>query len=1380
MEVSGRPKPAIAAILALVLYVSAFFGAAPAEAAESEEEPAFFEDHFDRSYINDSWQTIDGSWAVTEGKLATASGSGFKALANGIELADGRLGADIRFADRTGDAGLLFRVESAEPGADNVKGYYAGISAGGTGSVFLGRMNGSWMELKRAAIPVNPATDYRFEVSMEGSAIKFYVDGELVLEHTDSTYASGSVGVRIYRSQAVYDNFHVADEQGAELMSDPFDDAAGGILLPDWRSQGGAWQVNGGSLSIEAGSREALVVKDMTFRDFTVEGDVMLPEEGGSAGLIFRSQGSEDGELVKGYYAALDSAGTLTLYRQKGEWTELASAAPLAQPAAGKLYQLKAVTYGGGIKLYLDDMHVPALEYTDESPEQLLTGGVGVWAEQTSAAFDSFIATDYQLPTEEFKAPVPNREPLVQTPFVPLPLGSVQAEGWLLKQLELMKEGATGYGEDLYGELSLNSEWLGGTAPDSNWERPVYYVKGLVALAYTLNDPELIAKSQKWVNWIFESQREDGFFGPASDQDWWPRMVAIYVIKDYYEATGDERAIPFLTNYFRYQLEHLDERPLRDWGQIRSGDNMNVALWLYNRTGDAFLLELVEKLHDQGRDETDIFTNNKFLESARSNPGDFFTQHTVNVNQSIKTPSIYYQLSKNEADLNAFQAGVKNLDASHNQITGMNAGTEMLSGLASTQGVELCAIVERVHSNAAAAMITGDPLIADALEKIAFNSLPGAMSKDLKTHQYYSLPNQVQSAVTDHGFKQNYGNGTVQSPFSGYPCCRFNMHMGWPYFVKDMWAGTADGGLAVIAYGPSRVSSKVRGADITIKETTNYPFEEQIRFTIEEASSSVQFPLKLRIPEWARNATITVNGGTAESAEAGEYVSIDRNWSEGDTVVLTVPMEIKTTNWVNNSVGIERGPLVYSLQIEEQWKELSNPVPQVKADGFKEYGIDAASPWNYGLLLDRENPGASIQVVTSEMPDNPFVQETTPVKLIAKAKLIPSWGKAPNGVSAEEPPAGPIYSSEPTVDVTLVPFGAENLRVTYFPEATEDAAAKPAKYEAEDANLFKANVRTGNAHASEGGYVGGIDFADSYVEFDSIEAPRAGTYKLYVWYAQNTNHFMPSTARIIVNGGEAVETDLAGTIGWGRFMATSVQVELEEGLNSIRFMRGSGANPGFYELDYIALSPAEIEQEPPIEASATLDGAMSVPSGGQLPLTAGIRDVREAGYETVFAQDLTVSFDPGKLRFVNATSVKEGVVILEPKDVAPGKVRMLVFAEGTGVSPDGEWLKLHFVALNVNESTSGSISLSDVTIANGEGEELAIAGAAHEVRITKVGSGDVNNDERVTIGDLAIVAAAYGKTEDSPDWATHSKADLNGDGKVDIEDLAKLARMIIG
>lgn len=93
-----------------------------------------------------------------------------------------------------------------------------------------------------------------------------------------------------------------------------------------------------------------------------------------------------------------------------------------------------------------------------------------------------------------------------------------------------------------------------------------YYAKGLVGLAYTLDDEHLKNKAGVWFEALLATQRDDGSYGPRK-VDWWPRFVTNYLFRDYAEATRDERVEPFLARYYAYQAKILPNRPLKDWSR---------------------------------------------------------------------------------------------------------------------------------------------------------------------------------------------------------------------------------------------------------------------------------------------------------------------------------------------------------------------------------------------------------------------------------------------------------------------------------------------------------------------------------------------------------------------------------------------------------------------------------------------------------------------------------------------------------------------------------------------------------------------------------------------------------------------------------------------
>lgn len=160
--------------------------------------------------------------------------------------------------------------------------------------------------------------------------------------------------------------------------------------------------------------------------------------------------------------------------------------------------------------------------------------------------------------------------------FRALPLGAVLPSGWLAEQLQLQASGLTGRLEETWADVGPDSAWKGGSG--EAWERGPYYLDGLIPLAHLTKDPDLQSKVGRWIDAIVASSREDGFFGPPSNEDWWPRMVALKALTQQYEATGDTRLLDVMERYFDHQSTHLPERPLTDWGRVRGADNVLSVL----------------------------------------------------------------------------------------------------------------------------------------------------------------------------------------------------------------------------------------------------------------------------------------------------------------------------------------------------------------------------------------------------------------------------------------------------------------------------------------------------------------------------------------------------------------------------------------------------------------------------------------------------------------------------------------------------------------------------------------------------------------------------------------------------------------------------------
>ena len=261
------------------------------------------------------------------------------------------------------------------------------------------------------------------------------------------------------------------------------------------------------------------------------------------------------------------------------------------------------------------------------------------------------------------------------------------------------------------------------------------------------------------------------------------------------------------------------------------------------------------------------------------------------------------------------------------------------------------------------------------------------------------------------------------------------MHQGLPKFTQHLWYASADDGLAALVYSPSAVKAKVAdGQEVRIIEETNYPFEEQIRFTI-ETENEVEFPLHLRVPSWCRKASITINGETHSEPEAGRIEVIRRVWRNGDRVELTLPMHIFTTGpWHENSVSIQRGPLVYALRIGEEWKWVENRItPEITGKSIPR--ILELLPAGTG----DQGPENQIQVVKSDtIAANPWNPENAPIQLKLLAKELPEWTLYKE-MAGPMPPSPLQYSlkEQPETEINLIPYGCTTLRITEFPWARE-------------------------------------------------------------------------------------------------------------------------------------------------------------------------------------------------------------------------------------------------------------------------------------------------------------------------------------------------------
>lgn len=635
-----------------------------------------------------------------------------------------------------------------------------------------------------------------------------------------------------------------------------------------------------------------------------------------------------------------------------------------------------------------------------------------------------------------------NRKPLLPSYFIKLPVGTIKPKGWLLRYLELQRDGLTGHLGEISAWLSKkDNAWLSKDGKGSNgWEEVPYWLKGYVNLGYILDDPKIISEANIWIDAVLNSQQKNGYFGPLiiknGKPDLWGNMIMLWCLQSYHEYSGDESVLPFMEKYFQWQYNLPDSLMLKDyWENSRGGDNILSVYWLYNCTGKEWLLKLAEKLHRNT--------------ANWRQPGALPNWHNVNIAQGFREPATYYLQSHNIADLKATYNSFRTIREKYGHVPGGMFGADENAREGYTdprQGVETCGIVEQMASNEILIGITGDPFWADHAEEVAFNTYPAAVMPDFKALRYITSPNMaISDSRNHHPGIDNNGPFLMMNPFSSR-CCQHNHAQGWPYYSEHVFMATPDNGLAAILYCEAVVKAKVGdGEEVEIESQGHYPFDEMISFTIRTPKTAV-FPFYLRIPAWCEQAQLRINGKIVQQKiKPAAYIKIDRHWKNGDQVQLVLPMKLTVKQWTanKNSISINRGPLTYSLKIKEQYVKADSRASAISDSRWQEtadpekwpsFEIYPASVWNYGLLYNGEGPSAVFQVVKKSWPaDNfPFSQQSVPIAIMAKGKRIPSWTIDQYGLT-DTLPQSPVKTTTLPETIELIPMGAARLRIAAFP-----------------------------------------------------------------------------------------------------------------------------------------------------------------------------------------------------------------------------------------------------------------------------------------------------------------------------------------------------------
>ncbi|MBQ3977397.1 MAG: glycoside hydrolase family 127 protein [Bacteroidales bacterium] len=660
-------------------------------------------------------------------------------------------------------------------------------------------------------------------------------------------------------------------------------------------------------------------------------------------------------------------------------------------------------------------------------------------------------------------------------------IDKIQPEGWLKEILERQRDGLAGHPEAMAypfntvlwaGELKRDSESRG--ADWWRFEQTAYYLDGITRLGLLLDDQKFLDTWQENIEYVlahplpakagmteeeamqqlqrgrrprsFDAQvsadpeaqkrfeqmqarmkermakqarilmadRSEGRLGPETGSMAWPFAVFFRAVQAYYEATGDPRIPEALEkNYLSYSLDEL--------AQDRYVINVEGILWTYALTGNQALLDLAVNAWERGESN---MTQETALDDSE------FHMHGVTMNELLKVPLLLYAYTGEEKYLQAALHAEEKMEAPNMLIDGINSSSEALAGNDPLASHETCDISDYTWTMGYYLMVTGDGQWADRIEKGIFNGGFGAITKDFKTMQYFSCPNQFIATGNSNHNAFKYGLTWMQyRPIHETECCIGNLHRYFPNYVARMWMKDRKGQPVAALYGPSSVEYDLgKGITVKIEEKTAYPFEEQVCFEFsffkngKPYAKAVDMDFTYRIPGWVKGQ------------ETG-FKTVSKQWKTGDTYKVDLPMEIEIVDNPVTGSSVQRGPVVYSYAIpanvEEDPAIYENLAGKVSANpDFKSWSMTPAGKWNYALVKDGLK---DLKVEKTGAQGFPFDLETVPLKIRVPVTGVKGWTLKENRFTPALPET---FKTEGKVEyIDLVPYGSTTLRVTIFPTA---------------------------------------------------------------------------------------------------------------------------------------------------------------------------------------------------------------------------------------------------------------------------------------------------------------------------------------------------------
>ncbi len=606
------------------------------------------------------------------------------------------------------------------------------------------------------------------------------------------------------------------------------------------------------------------------------------------------------------------------------------------------------------------------------------------------------------------------RAPLAPGRFAPLPVGAVSAQGATRDRLLALRGGLLSRCASVFPEAGEQSAWFGG--PLGGGMHAPELLEAMLLTGAQLGDEELRREALRLCGRVVERQREDGSFG-APGETFAARGRMLRALCAAYSMSGDKQFLTFMLRYMKYLHDTLRVCALSAEDAMHTADTLEAGVLLYNVTGQKAILSVLMMLVSQGADYTSLFhafpyrtpisrsfTARELLDALAHEDESGYTHHLLrsasgaNLCEGLRASALCGVLTGSGKHLSAPEAGLARLNKAHGAAGGGVTADPLLGGTHPSRGVSAVSACELAASLETLLACPGGEFGADQLETLMYNTVDAAFAPDGRGVQPMQQANQAMLSRA------------ARFPLSGEDAGLFGLEDGdalcallsaWPRFVQSQWMVSRDDGLCAMGYAPCSVRYRLSDASVRVDVSGEYPAGGSVRITV-HTDKKAAFPIHLRIPEWANGATVAADGDILP-AQAGGFVTLNRDWQDGDELLLTLPMAVRKLPAFHQAVSVARGPIrfVYAPKT-------------VAHDGVLSAGMDFAV-----ALVGAEE----IRVI--ERMDGS-------VALSARVTPLPRWGM--RAASCDQPP---IVLSDANIalafDAELVPYAEAAIRLAVLP-----------------------------------------------------------------------------------------------------------------------------------------------------------------------------------------------------------------------------------------------------------------------------------------------------------------------------------------------------------